>query len=85
MLCDETCNTCVSASRKKKSVNSLFRKFLIFSSLSASMHKQIIDLSCDLTWKAKSSNFAIFFMLKHHLLKGAKLWCNFKVCKRVTC
>lgn len=61
MLCDETCNTCVSTSRKK-SVNSVFRKFLKFSSLSYSLHKQIIDLNSDLTWKANSSNFAIVFM-----------------------
>lgn len=71
--------------QEKKSVNSLFRKFLIFSSLSYSLHKQIIDLNSDLTWKANSSNFAIVFMWKHHPLKKAKLWCNFKVCKRVTC
>lgn len=85
MLCDEICNMCVCLLLEKKSVNSLFRKFLIFSSLSASLHKQIIDLNCDLTGKANSSNFAIVFMRKHHPRKGAKLWYNFKVCKRVTC
>lgn len=54
--------------QEKKSANSLFRKFLIFSSLSASLHKQIIDLNSDLTRKADSSNFAIVFMWKHHPL-----------------
>ena len=54
--------------QEKKSVNSLFRKFLIFSSLSASLHKQIIDLNSDLIQKTNSSNFAIVFMWKHHPL-----------------